>query len=293
MIWKDIDNAVESLNGLLKGNKLTRGERVKTVEYLNAIQKDKKNKKRSRSGPELPFEMERVMPLILEVPGEDRPMSIAPREEIDTLLSGKVYGEPPKNAKSRRRVTIGSSLRHSESMEGERLNRARIAAERRAKAKAEERRRQLARNEAKEQQRKRQEEQRRRLEAKRAAEKREREEAERKARSRSQGLRKNARPGKQKQRFGRRTQGTGSRSQTPRRRAQGTRGRITHSAVLNSQTHTDQSDAANDIEEVLESTGETTTSTTDIRPFRLDLNKKNKRFARKSKIICGQRSPDN
>ena len=68
MIWKDIDNAVESLNGLLKGNKLTRGERVKTVEYLNAIQKDKKNKKRSRSGPELPFEMERVMPLILEVP---------------------------------------------------------------------------------------------------------------------------------------------------------------------------------------------------------------------------------
>ena len=149
--------------------------------------------------------------LDLEVPGEDRPMSIAPREEIDTLLSGKVYGEPPKNAKSRRRVTIGSSLRHSESMEGERLNRARIAAERRAKAKAEERRRQLARNEAKEQQRKRQEEQRRRLEAKRAAEKREREEAER-AWKRKCCLRKNARL-EAEAAFGRRTQGTGSRSQ--------------------------------------------------------------------------------
>jgi hypothetical protein len=275
MIWKDIDNAVESLNGLLKGNKLTRGERVKTVEYLNAIQKDKKNKKRSRSGPELPFEMERVMPLILEVPGEDRPMSIAPREEIDTLLSGKVYGEPPKNAKSRRRVTIGSSLRHSESMEGERLNRARIAAERRAKAKAEERRRQLARNEAKEQQRKRQEEQRRRLEAKRAAEKREREEAERKAREAEAKRLEEERKAREAE-AKRLEEERKAREAEAKRLEEERKAReeeLQHSAVLNSQTHTDQSDAANDIEEVLESTGETTTSTTDIRPFRLDLNK--------------------
>ena len=158
------------------------------------------------------------------------------REEIDTLLSGKVYGEPPKNAKSRRRVTIGSSLRHSESMEGERLNRARIAAERRAKAKTEERRRQLARNEAK---------------AATQTPRRNSDDAlkqnglpkrERRGRTQSPGSEakrleeeRKAREAEAK-RLEERTQGTGSRSQTPRRRRKAREEELQHSAVLNSQT---------------------------------------------------------
>lgn len=188
MIWRDTAAAARALTGLLKRSMLTHAEREKTTRYLSLIQRTEQTV-RQRQQKLLPtdhlphFNMNRAAPTLLETTGPMQPMAVATKAEVDALMDGRTYIDPDAEPRPQRRVTYGSSLRHSESLSSEKLRAARAAAEQRAHARAEAERRRLAREEAKARQRKRLEEQRKRLEAQRRAEEKERLAAEAQAKA--------------------------------------------------------------------------------------------------------------
>ncbi len=166
MLWRDADAAAETLQPLLYSTLLTEAEQRGVQRYLEAIAPYRSTEESKTDALPRFKEPEKGIS-ILEETDSGRPMELAARHEIEMLKEGKTYREENTDepGRPRRKTTIGSSLRHSESLLGDRLREARYEAEQKRRKEAEKRRIERARREVEAQQKRRAEE-----EAKRRAE---------------------------------------------------------------------------------------------------------------------------
>lgn len=115
MIWRDTTAAAGPLRKLLRSPLLSISERQKTEHYVAAIEalNETRGFRKTLSEERPRFDVANVTYAMLELPGSDRPVEFAAREEIESIRAGKPFGDP-KNTVNRRKVTYGSTMRQSE-----------------------------------------------------------------------------------------------------------------------------------------------------------------------------------
>jgi hypothetical protein len=118
MIWRDTEAAAAALKKLLRSPLLSASERTRTEAYLQAVLKvEEQRGRRNKVTDALPrFDVANVTFPMLEITGTDEPVEMASRDEIESVKSGKPFGNPA-NAAKRRKVTYGSTMRQSERLQ--------------------------------------------------------------------------------------------------------------------------------------------------------------------------------